>query len=82
MAGKITDLRKNPMMGTSIKPGNCVLIESTLQIFIWTDQGFFNIMTGTKFPYSYSELTEVRDVVLHDDIVHSLAYLAERMKPR
>ena len=80
MSAKITDLRKKIMPGGNPQPGNCVLVESTLQIFIWTDQGFFNAMAGKKFPYSYSELTEVRDVVLHDDIVQTLGYLMEKRK--
>lgn len=80
MAGKINDQRKKTMVGANPQTGNVVLLEDQKILLMATDDSMFiNCMSGKKFPYKFAEILEVRDVVIHDNVVESLAYLTKKL---
>jgi len=80
MAGVINDQRKKIMTGGTLQPGNVVLLEDQKTLLMATDDSMFiNCISGKKFPYKFAEILEVRDVVIHDNVVESLSYLAKKL---
>lgn len=78
----ITDKRKKVMVGANPLPGNVILMEDKITLFIQTDQGFFNLVSGNKFPYSYKEICEVRSLHLFDNFLEATAFLLESRTPQ
>jgi len=76
---KINDQRKKVQVGANPLPGNVVLLEDQKTLLMATEDGMFiNVMSGKKFPYKFAEITEVRDVVIHDNVLDTIAFLMKK----